>query len=609
WDILLSPVESLFILANVAFALWFFRRDALVIRDFLQSPSEAGEEAVERIVRRFPLAFWAVFLAFLALAPSSVILSAEWFAGYQAQPIDWFRIHLVAVIVSIVVGLPIFYMIFDLLGQVLGGITLEKPVLTIRTKVFLIGSLIPLLIDTLLVQYFWTRTGFFTFETFGVWLALELAAIYGTLIFVRSFGQSLRPFEHFVILNPTDDLQDPSLLVPASTDELGVLATRFRRLFERERLLEQQLRHSQKLEAIGRLAGGVAHDFNNDLMAILGCAELMRDRLDADDPNGQYADAIIDATNRAAGIARSLLTFSREREMNMEWVDLHSVLHDFAALIDQLMGDWINISTEFCSSDVQIEIDRGQIEQALMNLCLNARDAMPDGGTLTIATDYHEEEGNSNEVIISVSDTGKGIDTAIQKHVFEPFFTTKDEGVGTGLGLPMVFGITSSHNGLVDFSSEPGAGTTFSLRLPVSTPSNGELPAEEIREHRGDETVLLAEDNLNVRNLLAAQLEGFGYSVLAAADGEEALQIYVEHEDEVDVAVLDLRMPKKHGLQVSEEIGRRRPALPIILISGDPGQLSAADIDRQNITLEHKPFSSVTLAEHIRRVAVSDSRR
>ena len=609
WDILLSPIEPLFILANIAFALWFFRRDALVIRDFLQSPGEAEEETVERIVRRFPFAFWAIFLAFLALAPSSVMLSAELFADYQAQPVDWFRIHLVAVIVSIVVGLPIFYMIFDLLGQALGGIALDKPVLTIRTKVFLIGSLVPLLIDTLLVQYFWTRTGFFTFETFGVWLALELAAIYGTLIFVRSFGQSLRPFEHFVTPNPTDDLQDPGMLVPASTDELGVLATRFRRMLERERLLEQQLRHAQKLEAIGRLAGGVAHDFNNDLMAILGCAELLRDRLDPDDPNGQYADAIVDATNRSAGIARSLLTFSRERELNMEWVDLHSVLHDFAALIDQLMGDWINVSTEFCSNDVQVEIDRGQIEQALMNLCLNARDAMPDGGILTIGTHYREVDGDSDQVIISVSDTGAGIDTSIQKNIFEPFFTTKEEGLGTGLGLPMVYGIASSHDGSVDFKSEPGAGTTFFLRLPVATPSAGESPAEESIEHRGNETVLLAEDNLNVRNLLAAQLESYGYSVLAASDGEEALQTYLDREDEIDVAVLDLRMPHKHGLEVSEEIGRRRPALPIILISGDPGQLSAADIDGQNITFVHKPFSSVTLAEHIRRVAVSDNRR
>lgn len=602
-DILLSPLESVFILGNLALALWFFRRYAVVIRDFLQSPDEAGRQKVTKVIQRFPLAFWGVFLTFLALAPSSVMLSAEWFADYQSQPVDWFRIHLVAVIVSIVVGLPIFYMIFDLFGLVLGKISLEGPVLTIRTKVFLIGSLIPLLIDTLLVQYFWTRTGFFTFETFGVWLALELGAIYGTLIFVRSFGQSLRPFEKYVIPNKDDSLQDPAGLVPMSTDELGVLATRFRSLLERERALEAQLLHAQKLEAIGRLAGGVAHDFNNDLMAILGCAELLRDGLADGDPQKQYADAIIEATNRSSGIARSLLTFSRRRDLNVEPVDLNVVVDDFASLAGRLMGNVVDIKTELCDRTTIVPIDRGQIEQAVMNLCLNARDAMPDGGELTLATHRvdKDDDGNQAHAILTVSDTGEGMDEHVQQNIFEPYFTTKEEGLGTGLGLPMVYGIVAAHGGAIDFDSAPGAGSTFSIRLPITGAAVDTQPPSQPRGGRGSETVLLAEDNRSVRDLLTAQLESSGFSVVEAADGEEALQRYGERKNGIDIAVLDLRMPRKNGWEVSEAIRRHQPGLPIILISGNAREIPDSCINHPEITVVEKPFSPASLVEHIRR--------
>ena len=600
-DIMLSPLRLGFIVVNIAFAVWFFRRYSIVIRDFLRSPDDKGRERARLVIRRFPFAFWAVFLAFLALAPSSVMLSAQWFAGFQAQPIDWFRVHLIAVIVSILVGLPIFYIIFDLFGQVVGGIKLQKAVLTIRTKVFLVGSLIPLLIDTLLVQYFWTRTGYFTFETFGVWLTLELAAICGTLIFVRSFGQSLRPLEHFVITETNGDMQDPAKLVPASTDELGVLVSRFRELLEREWILEEQLIHAQKLEAIGRLAGGVAHDFNNDLMAILGCAELLRDRMEDDDPNGQYADAIIDATNRSAGIARSLLTFSRQRELKVEPVDLNAVVYDFAELVERLMGESIDVRTKYCDGSAVAAVDRGQIEQAMMNLCLNARDAMQDGGTLTIAT-HCETDENPDRLRITVSDTGKGIDTTIQRHVFEPFFTTKEDSVGTGLGLPMVYGTITAHGGSIDLDSAPGAGTTFSLELPAATETSSPTPEEEHRDQRGNETVLVADDNPNVRELLAAQLESMGYKVVLAADGDEAVDRYREHRSDIDVAILDLRMPNRNGREVREEIRKDKPELPVILISGNVGALPGIDADDPGTLLVQKPVSSTNLAAHIRQM-------
>ncbi len=600
--ILLSPLESLFILANMGFALWFFRRYALRIRSYLESPTEAGRVEVTGIVQRFPLAFWGVFLAFLAMAPGSVMLAAELYANYDSQPIDWFRIHLVAVIVSIVVGLPIFYLIFDLFGVALSGISLERPVLTIRTKVFLIGSLIPLLIDTLLVQYFWTRTGFFTFETFGVWLALELAAIYGTLIFVRSFGQSLRPFEDFVLQDEKPDAERSSALVPASTDELGVLVNRFRALMEREQALETQLLHAQKLEAVGRLAGGVAHDFNNDLTAILGYAELLRDQLPADEPLGHYAEAIINATNRSSGTAQSLLTFSRRREINVESVDMSKVVEEFSRHLDHLMNKDIEVVTDLCSGSAKAMIDRGQIEQALMNLCLNARDAMPKGGTLTLSTRC-KGSGDKRRIIVSVSDTGQGIDKSVREKIFEPFFTTKTDDFGTGLGLPMVYGIVTAHEGKIRCKSKPGRGATFSITLPLTHEVAEEPPAVDSPERSGSGTILLAEDNKAVRGLLTAQLRNFGYDVVEARDGADALRRFAEHASDIEVAVLDFRMPNRDGFDVFKEMRKHSPGLPVIFMTGDAGELPQLILsDHADIPIVNKPFSGVALHEQIQRL-------
>ena len=598
-DILLSPLESAFILANMGFALWFFRRYAVRIRRYLESPSEAGRIEVTRIIQQFPLAFWGVFLAFLAMAPGSVMLAAEWYAGYDSQPIDWFRIHLVAVIVSIVVGLPIFYLIFDLFGLALSGISLERPVLTIRTKVFLIGSLIPLLIDTLLVQYFWTRTGFFTFETFGVWLALELAAIYGTLIFVRSFGQSLRPFEDFVLSDEPRNSERSSALVPASTDELGVLVNRFRELLEREQTLEWQLLHAQKLEAVGRLAGGVAHDFNNDLTAILGYAELLRDQLPADEPLGHYAEAIINATNRSSGTAQSLLTFSRRREINVEPVDMSAVVKEFAQHLVRLMGNGVEVVTDLDEGPAVAMIDRGQTEQALMNLCLNARDAMPDGGRLTLSTRC-TGSGDKRRIIISVSDSGEGMADSVRERIFEPFFTTKADGFGTGLGLPMVYGIVTAQKGKIRCESKPGRGATFSITLPLTLEALEEPVLDESARCSGSGIILLAEDNQAVRGLLSAQLENFGYRVVEAKDGADAMRQYSAYASDIEVAVLDFRMPNRDGFEVFKEIRECDPDLPVIFMTGDPGELPQLVLsDYGDIPIFSKPFSAIALHEQI----------
>lgn len=251
--ILTTPLEPAYILGWLAFAMWFLPRQVRPVADWLDGRPGASPEAALAAVRRFPLLFWATFLAYLAIAPASVIIAAELYTGFAATPMDWFRIELVALIVSIIVGLPIFFLVFDLFGRALGGLTLARPIVTVRTKVFLIGALVPLLIDTMLVQYFWTRTGYFTFETFGVWLALEALAIGGSLIFARSFGQSLGPLQTLIGAPRPLPAPDIAALTARSTDEMGVLTGDYRRLLEDLRL------HSEILELnnlLLRRAGG-----------------------------------------------------------------------------------------------------------------------------------------------------------------------------------------------------------------------------------------------------------------------------------------------------------------------------------------------------------------
>ncbi len=240
--ILTTPLEPAFIAATVLFALWYFRRYTRPVVGFLERPDAANVEAVLRRMRRFPLEYWAAFLGYLLLAPASVILSAELYTDFEARSADWLRIHLVALIVSIIVGLPIFFMILDLWGRALSGIPLKQPHVTIRTKVFLIGALVPLLMDTMLVQYYWTRTGYFTAETFFMWLSLEFLAVGGSLIFVRSFGQSLHPLQRLINEGLVPVGTDLSGLAAQSTDELGVLTNDFRVLMEKLRESEANLR-------------------------------------------------------------------------------------------------------------------------------------------------------------------------------------------------------------------------------------------------------------------------------------------------------------------------------------------------------------------------------
>jgi len=245
--ILFTPLEPIYILGWLAFALWYFPRYLRPISAWLADPDKEAVTTVLEIMRRFPLHYWGIFLVYLLLAPASVIISAELYTDFVAQPIDWFRIHLVALIVSIIVGLPIFFLILDLFGRALRDIQFTRAHVTVKTKVFLIGALVPLLIDTMIVQYYWTRTGFFSFETFVVWLFLELLAIGGSLIFVRSFGQSLAPLQGLINSQNSPGEVEPPYLLPRSTDELGVLATGYHNLLQELRVRNDILALNNRL--------------------------------------------------------------------------------------------------------------------------------------------------------------------------------------------------------------------------------------------------------------------------------------------------------------------------------------------------------------------------
>ncbi|TAN40052.1 MAG: PAS domain S-box protein [Nitrospirae bacterium] len=371
---------------------------------------------------------------------------------------------------------------------------------------------------------------------------------------------------------------------------------------------EELLRQSQKMDGIGQLAGGVAHDFNNILTAIIGYASILQMRLEQDEKLRAYATDILASAERASGLTKSLLAFSRKQPVEMKRLDLNKLVGDFRGILQRLIGEDIEIVVNCSSEDLTVEVDRGQIEQVLMNLTTNARDAMPQGGRLSIDTErllVQQEFGDlapGSYALIMVSDTGIGMDKETVARVFEPFFTTKEVGKGTGLGLSIAYGIVSKHNGTIHVYSEPGQGTTFRIYLPLIPGAVSEdARAEAAADYRGTETILLVEDNEDTRRSTRMLLEEFGYSVIEAVDGEHAVAVFLRNREKIDLVLSDLVMPKKNGREACEEIRRLRPGMKTILMSG-----YTADIISQKGGLEEglnflpKPLTITALLKKIR---------
>jgi PAS domain S-box-containing protein len=368
---------------------------------------------------------------------------------------------------------------------------------------------------------------------------------------------------------------------------------------DERRKLEGQLLQSQKMEAIGLLAGGVAHDFNNILSAILGYASILQMKMRPDDPLRPNVEQVLAASQRAATLTQSLLAFSRKQIINPQALLVNETIRKIEKLLRRIIGEDIEFMTIYGSPDMTVVADMGQLEQVIINLATNARDAMPHGGTLTLETRRAEidaafikEHGYGRAgsyAMVAVSDTGTGMDEKTQERIFEPFFTTKELGKGTGLGLSTAYGIVKQNKGYIICSSEPGAGTTFRIYLPTF---DGALPrpAEPVRAAagRGNETVLLAEDDQAMRNLFRTLLEDHGYTVLLAADGEEAIDLFRTHAQDIGLLVLDVVMPKKNGKEVYEKARLVRPGVKTLFISG----YTADIVQRKGVLEEGLPFLS-----------------
>jgi PAS domain S-box-containing protein len=381
--------------------------------------------------------------------------------------------------------------------------------------------------------------------------------------------------------------------------------------------LEEQLRHSQKLEAVGQLAGGVAHDFNNLLMVIQAHNERLRGRLAPDDPAHKDAIEIASAVTRATALTQQLLAFSRRQVLQLKPLNLNSVVGEVAKMLHRLIPAHIELKISPAASPEGVKADPGQMEQVILNLAVNARDAMPQGGRLTIATrtvELHAVYAGSHArvppgkyIVLSVSDTGVGMRNEIQAHIFEPFFTTKKPGEGTGLGLAIVYGVVKQTGGWITVSSVLDHGTTFDIYFPqVQVEDANAEPVSKIKTSpisaaRATETILLVEDQEGIRDLVREYLQKRGYTVLHAADGNEALHIADEHKDPIHLLLTDVVMPNVGGRELANRLTQPRPQMKVLFMSGYPDHATwSSELPDDSVAVLQKPFQLETLVSKIR---------
>jgi len=378
------------------------------------------------------------------------------------------------------------------------------------------------------------------------------------------------------------------------------------------RALEEQLRQSQKMEATGLLAGGIAHDFNNILTVIIGYCSVMQMHMAPDDSNSACVNHVLAAAERAAGLTRSLLAFSRKQVMNPRQVDLNAIVRHVEHFLCRVIGEDISLNAHLHHHPLNVLADSGQIEQILMNLATNARDAMPDGGSLTVSTEMVELDPGQVGfswctrgcyALLTFSDNGTGMDDRTRTKIFEPFFTTKEVGKGTGLGLAMAYGIVMQHNGQILVESEPDTGTTFKIYLPMMSCQIPEAKPDVSRFEAasGNELILVAEDEPAVREMVQGILAEFGYRVLLARDGAEAVEQFRARQEEVDLVLLDLIMPKLSGKAAYDDILRMKPGIKVIFTSGYTADVIRSKGElRPGTELVMKPVHPMVLLKKVR---------
>ncbi len=414
--------------------------------------------------------------------------------------------------------------------------------------------------------------------------------------------------------------RDISLLKKVMSDleisraELTVRNIELDKALEDLKLTHIQLLQAQKMEAIGQLAGGIAHDFNNILTAIIGFGTLLKMETEKDDLLQSYVNKILTSAERAANLTRALLAFSRKQIISPKPINLNEIIQSVKNILSRIIGEDIELSTFLTDNDLVVMADSGQVEQVLMNLAANARDAMPGGGSLTIRTErvqlgyeFIKRHGSGNPepyALLSIEDTGIGMDEKTRDKIFEPFFTTKDIGKGTGLGLAMVYGIVKQHDGYINVYSEPSKGTIFKIYIPLIKTTVEEKKGEVLSIlEGGTETILLAEDDAQVRELIREVLTGFGYTVLEAKDGQDALRVYKENENRIQLLILDVIIPKKNGKGVYDEIKMKRPDVRVIFMSGyDANILHKKGVIEEGLEFISKPIMPDELLRKVREV-------
>jgi nitrogen-specific signal transduction histidine kinase len=375
-------------------------------------------------------------------------------------------------------------------------------------------------------------------------------------------------------------------------------------------LIEERVRQSQKLEVIGQLAGGIAHDLSNILTAIIGYTELALNNLESHHPSRADVEEVRRAAERAEAVTRQLLAFSRKQLLERRVFCLGTTVDSLGRLLSRLLGTGVELHTNIAEAPLSIYADSGQIEQAIINLAVNARDAMPGGGRLTLAVApfacddafarAHQPMAPGDYIELSVEDTGQGMSEDIRAHLFEPFFTTKEVGKGTGLGLAMVYATVRQSGGHIFVDSEIGRGSTFRIFFPRPA---ARLESPDLSSLRIPDTVtvLVVEDEVSVRNLVTTALKQHGYDVLSAASGEEAIEI-VGRGTDIGLLVTDVVMPGISGLDLAKMLVRRKPGLPVIVMSGYMDQLMKEDLTREPLPLLPKPFTPTQLRQKVAEV-------
>jgi two-component system, cell cycle sensor histidine kinase and response regulator CckA len=387
------------------------------------------------------------------------------------------------------------------------------------------------------------------------------------------------------------------------------------------RRLEEQLRQSQKMEAVGMLAGGVAHDFNNLLTIITGYGELILNSLPTGDSNRHSVEQIVKAGERAAALTRQLLAFSRRQVLQPKVLDLNMLVKTLSTMLQRLIGEDIDLRLALSPDLGRVNADPGQLEQVLMNLVVNARDSMPEGGTLTVETANADVDENfagrdrpakahGPRVMLAVRDTGHGMDESTRARLFEPFFTTKTPGKGTGLGLSTVFGIIKQSGGTLDVSSELGRGTTVRIYLPIiDQPLAAETEIVRCAAARGTETILLVEDDEMVRALVRETLNREGYRLLDAAEPLKARRIAEGYKGAIQLLITDVVMPKISGRELATQIVGRRPETKVLYMSGYTDTAIVKNgLEQNRIAFLQKPFTPAALTQKVREVLESDGR-